>query len=121
MARSAVFRARDHRFDLDDRRSVPRGAVVLGVAAMSPCHCSTSRPPFVAVRLPAEHYFVVCLDYGTAGREAIMDPTIDREEVLARLKSREYKNVSFIHHIHDGVVEDVTLQLIGEARNLVFA
>jgi hypothetical protein len=66
-------------------------------------------------------YYVVMMDYGTAGQEATVQPEIDRAEVLARLKTREYKNVVFIHHIHDGIASDVTLELIGEARNLVFA
>jgi hypothetical protein len=67
------------------------------------------------------NYFVCLMDYRSAGQEAIVDPTIDRAEVIARLKTREYKNVVWIHHIHDGLVEDVTLALIGEARGLVFA
>jgi hypothetical protein len=74
------------------------------------CHCSH----------PA-HYFVVMIDYRTAGQEAIVQPEIDRAEVIARLKTREYKDVSFIHEIHNGIASDVTLELIGEARNLVFA
>jgi hypothetical protein len=64
-------------------------------------------------------YFVCMMDYRSAGVEATVDPAITREDVLARLKSREYRDVIFIHHIHDGRVDDVTLQLIGEARNLV--
>jgi hypothetical protein len=78
------------------------------------CRCSTSPAP-------GDHYFVTMMDYRTAGQEAIVDPKIDRAEVIARLKTREYKDVVFIHEIHDGIVEDVTLQLIGEARGLVFA
>ena len=80
------------------------------------CRCSTLAP-----HVASEHYFVVCLDYRTAGREAIVDPAIDRADVIARLKSREYKDVSFIHEICDGIATDVTLELIGEARGLVFA
>lgn len=80
------------------------------------CRCSPLAP-----HIQSEHYFVVCLDYRTAGREAIVDPTIDRADVIRRLKSREYKDISFIHEIHDGIATDVTLELIGEARGLVFA
>jgi len=61
------------------------------------------------------------MDYRSAGQEPVVDPEITRAEVISRLKTREYKDVVFIHHIHDGLVEDVTLELIGEARGLVFA
>lgn len=66
-------------------------------------------------------YFVCMMDYATAGQEANVDPSIDRAEVIRLLKTREYKNVVFIHHVHDGRADDVTLELISEARNLVFA
>jgi hypothetical protein len=61
--------------------------------------------------------------YGTAGMEATVVPAseIDRAGVIARLKTREYKDVVWIHEISDGKVHDITLELIGEARNLVFA
>lgn len=78
------------------------------------CFCSSAK-------VAGEHYYVVLMDYRTAGQEAIVDPKIDRAEVIARLKTREYKDVVFIHEIRDGIVEDVTLQLISEARGLVFA
>ena len=80
------------------------------------CHCSPLAP-----HTASPHYFVCVMDYRSAGQEAVVDPEITRAEVISRLKTREYKDVVFIHHIHDGVVEDVTLELIGEARGLVFA
>ncbi len=80
------------------------------------CRCS---PPAPHPATP--HYFVCVMDYRSAGQEAVVDPEITRAEVISRLKTREYKDVVFIHHIHDGLVEDVTLELIGEARGLVFA
>ena len=46
-------------------------------------------------------YFVVMIDYGRRGREAVVDPEITRREVIARIVSGEYKNVSFIHEIAD--------------------
>jgi hypothetical protein len=60
-------------------------------------------------------YFVVMIDYGRRGREAIVDPEITRREVIARLVSGEYKNVSFIHEIVDSVVEDITTDILAEA------
>ena len=60
-------------------------------------------------------YFVVMIDYGRRGREAIVDPEITRREVIARIVSGEYKNVSFIHEIADSAVEDVTADIFAEA------
>jgi hypothetical protein len=53
-------------------------------------------------------YFVVMIDYGRRGREAIVDPEITRREVISRIVSGEYKNISFIHEIADSSVEDIT-------------
>ena len=60
-------------------------------------------------------YFVVMIDYGRRGREAVVDPEITRREVIARIVSCEYKNVSFIHEIADSTVEDVTADIFAEA------
>ena len=46
-------------------------------------------------------YFVVMIDYGRRGREAIVDPEITRREVVSRVASGEYRNISFIHEIAD--------------------
>lgn len=61
------------------------------------------------------NYFVVAIDYGRRGIEAIVDPEITRREVVSRLRSGEYRDVSFIHHIHDGICEVVTDELIEAA------
>ncbi|MFL6819780.1 MAG: hypothetical protein ACJ8EF_17770 [Bradyrhizobium sp.] len=60
-------------------------------------------------------YFVVMLDYGRRGREAIVDPEITRREVISRIISGEYKNISFIHEIADCSVDDVTSEILMEA------
>jgi hypothetical protein len=60
-------------------------------------------------------YFVVMIDYGRRGREAIVDPEITRREVIARVASGEYRNISFIHEIDDFAVEDVTANILAEA------
>jgi len=60
-------------------------------------------------------YFVVMIDYGRRGREAIVDPEITRREVISRIASGEYKNISFIHEIADCSVEDVTADILAEA------
>ena len=53
-------------------------------------------------------YFVVMIDYGRRGREAIVDPEITRREVIARVVSGEYRNICFLHEIGDVAVDDVT-------------
>ncbi len=60
-------------------------------------------------------YFVVMIDYGRRGREAIVDPEITRREVISRVTSGEYKNISFIHEIADRSVEDITAEILAEA------
>jgi hypothetical protein len=60
-------------------------------------------------------YFVVMIDYGRRGREAIVDPEITRREVISRIASGEYSNISFIHEIEDAAVEDVTEEILAEA------
>ena len=60
-------------------------------------------------------YFVVMIDYGRRGREAIVDPEITRREVVFRVSSGEYRNISFIHEIAENSVEDVTEAILAEA------
>jgi hypothetical protein len=60
-------------------------------------------------------YFVVMIDYGRRGREAIVDPEITRREVISRVASGEYKNISFIHEVADCSVEDITADILSEA------
>jgi hypothetical protein len=60
-------------------------------------------------------YFVVMIDYGRRGREAVVDPEITRREVISRVASGEYGNISFIHEIADRTVDDVTENILAEA------
>jgi hypothetical protein len=60
-------------------------------------------------------YFVVMIDYGRRGREAVVDPEITRREVISRVASGEYRNISFIHEIADSAVEDITAEILAEA------
>ena len=60
-------------------------------------------------------YFVVMIDYGRRGREAIVDPEITRREVVSRVATGEYRNISFIHEIADGAAEDITADILAEA------
>jgi hypothetical protein len=69
-------------------------------------------------RKPNHSYFVVMRDHGRLGMEAVVDPEITRAGVVDRLKSGEWDKVVFIHHVADGLVEDVTDVLIDEAEAL---
>jgi len=60
-------------------------------------------------------YFVVMIDYGHRGREAVVDPEITRREVVARVASGEYRNITFIHEIADRSVDDITEAILAEA------
>jgi hypothetical protein len=60
-------------------------------------------------------YFVVMIDYGRRGREAVVDPEITRREVISRVASGEYKNINFIYEIADASVEDITADILSEA------
>jgi hypothetical protein len=67
-------------------------------------------------------YFVVMIDYGRRGCEAVVNPEVTRREVISRLISREYDAVRFIHHIVEGEIpRDVTLELQLEASSLAMA
>lgn len=60
-------------------------------------------------------YFVVMIDYGRRGREAVVDPEITRRQVISRVASGEYRNICFIHEIADNSVEDVTEEILAQA------
>jgi hypothetical protein len=66
-------------------------------------------------QIASMQYFVVMIDYGRRGREAIVDPEITRREVVSRIASGEYGNISFIHEIAEFAVEDVTAEILSEA------
>ena len=59
-------------------------------------------------------YFVVMIDCGRRGREAIVDPEITRREVISRVASGEYKNISFIHEIAI-LLSKITADILSEA------
>lgn len=60
-------------------------------------------------------YFVVMIDYGRRGREAVVDPEITRREVISRVASGEYRNICFIHEIAGSTADDVTEAILAEA------
>ena len=73
--------------------------------------------PFKTTDFELRHmqYFVVMIDYGRRGREAVVDPELTRRDVVARVASGEYTNISFIHEIVDRDVDDITDEILAEA------
>src|SRR6202000_2803473 len=71
--------------------------------------------PLAGVMRLLMQYFIVMIDYGRRGREAVVDPEMTRREVVSRVASGEYKNISFIHEIADNSVGDVTEEILAEA------
>jgi hypothetical protein len=66
---------------------------------------------------PTSHsYFIVMLDLGKRGLEAIVHPEDTRRDIVAQLASGESKHVVFIHHVDGLYVEDVTNELFDEAE-----
>lgn len=61
-------------------------------------------------------YFVVMVDHGRRGLEAVVQPELTRRNVVDMIKSGELKNIRFIHHVDDLLVDDVTSELLDEAE-----
>ena len=61
-------------------------------------------------------YFVVMIDYGKRGLEAVVHPEDTRRDIVAQLASGESKHVVFIHHVDGLFIEDVTNELFDEAE-----
>jgi hypothetical protein len=62
--------------------------------------------------------YLVMIDYGQRGWEAVTDPEITRAGIVDRLRSGEYQNVSFILRIVDGLADDCTDELIEAAEQM---
>ena len=61
-------------------------------------------------------YFVVMVDYGNRGLEAVVQPERTRRDIVQMLASGESKHVVFIHHVDGLYIEDVTDELFDEAE-----
>lgn len=61
-------------------------------------------------------YYVVMVDYGKRGLEAVVQPEMTRRSIVACIKSGEYQNIEFIHHVDVLLVEDMTSELIDQAE-----
>jgi hypothetical protein len=61
-------------------------------------------------------YYVVMINYGHIGLEAVVRPEDTRRDIIDMLISGEKHHVVFIHHVDDLLVEDVTDELFDEAE-----
>lgn len=61
-------------------------------------------------------YFVVMQDFGHLGLEATVQPERTRRCIVELIASGEFRDIEFIHFIADGVVEDVTEELLDAAE-----
>jgi hypothetical protein len=81
-----------------------------------PCHCAPTQ-----ARQTRHSYFVLMQDLGRRGREAVADPELTREDIVDRLRRRDYHGaVAFVHHVEvdeegRGFVADVTNDLLLES------
>ena len=68
------------------------------------------------VTAPTFDYFVVMIDHGKRGFEAVVDPEITRREIVSRILTFDYdpEAIQFIHHVSSLGVEDVTLDIMTE-------
>lgn len=66
-------------------------------------------------------YFVVMIDYGKPGLEAVVRPEHTRRDIVSMLASGESKHIAFIHHVDGLYIEDVTEELFNEAEALARA
>lgn len=71
----------------------------------------------MSITLP--DYFVVMIDHGRLGPEAIIDPELTRRDVVARIADGNYRrnDILFVQHIIQGAIPvDVTDELLVEAE-----
>lgn len=63
-----------------------------------------------------DSYYAVFIDYGRKGLEANVLPEMTRRDVVAMIKSGEFQNIAFIHHVCEGLADDVTDDLLNAAE-----
>lgn len=66
-------------------------------------------------------YFVVMRDFGKLGREAVVDPNDLWSDVLDAVHDAagDGHTICFVHHIHDGLVEDRTQEALDATLNFL--
>lgn len=75
------------------------------IAAARMMRAENPKPPSIGT------YYVVMIDHGRSGREAVVNPELTKRNVVEMIASGEYSDILFIHEVADGVATDVTLEL----------
>lgn len=73
-----------------------------------------------SLRRTSHSYFVVMIDHGQRGLEAVVHPEDTRREIVKQLASGKRKHVVFIHHVDGLFIEDVTDELLELAEQIAF-
>jgi hypothetical protein len=60
-------------------------------------------------------YFIVMQNFGRRGLEATVHPEETKRDIIDLIKCGEYETIAFIHRVHDGIVEDLTEELLAQA------
>lgn len=68
-------------------------------------------------RVITHSYYAVFIDYGRKGLEAVTRPEFTRRDVVAMIRSGEYRDIGFIHFVHGTTCDDVTAELVAEAMD----
>ena len=64
-------------------------------------------------------FYILMIDYGRRGREAVVDPEHTRREIVAQARdviAGADKRIAFIKFVDGNLVEDVTADVVAEAR-----
>lgn len=72
--------------------------------------------------LTQHSYFVVPIEY-KSGREAIVDLEMTRRGAVETAYEAigDGNGIAFVHHVHDGICEDITQDILEEVRDQIFA
>jgi len=63
-------------------------------------------------------FFILMIDYGRQGREAIVDPEHTRREIVSQVRdilAKADRSVAFVKLVDGNFIEDVTGEIVAEA------
>ena len=66
--------------------------------------------------MTSHSYFVVMIDHGKRGLEAIVHPERTRRDIIDMVRFGEFRDIVFIHFIDGLFIEDVTQEILDAAE-----
>ena len=63
-------------------------------------------------------FFILMIDYGRRGREAVIDPEHTRREIVSQardLLAQADRSIAFVKFVDGNFIEDVTAEIVAEA------